>query len=65
MQEYQNRVIEERQELDIKIGKLSDFTLSNKWADVLVDEQNRILKQLTAMVKYLHILDERIKAFSR
>lgn len=63
MQDYQQRVIQEKQELDEKISKLKDFICGDKYNTLPVSEQNRLTKQLEYMEGYSEILNERIKNF--
>lgn len=62
---YQDRVREEKRELDLKIVKLADFLGSgNSIARNLhVDERLRMGQQLQAMNAYSSILGDRIAAF--
>lgn len=63
MQAFQERVVEEKKELDIKIGKLEEFTESESFGIVPDDERLRMTRQLDCMKKYGLILGERIAAF--
>ena len=61
----QNRVIEEKKELDIKIEALSDF-LDTPIFNSLDDEEIRLLNnQSMVMMLYSDILEERIKLFKQ
>lgn len=60
---YQERVIQEKQELDDRIYRLTEFTLSHNFEGVNMYEQQRLLKQLRIMQEYSAILIERIYNF--
>lgn len=61
---HQKRVVEEKAELDKKIQALSDFIYKNEaFHKVDVEEQRRLVEQLTVMSNYSGILGERIAAF--
>lgn len=60
---HQQRVIDERQDLDGKIDRLSSFTETSTFAVLDPAERSRMERQLRAMVGYRNILDERIAAF--
>ncbi len=62
-EEYQERVVAEKFELDLKIGKLAEFCAKETFASVQKTEQTRMEKQLSAMKDYSEILGERIAAF--
>jgi len=62
MQPYQERVVEERRELDEKISKLDKFIAGNEIFDALPpDEKYRLRDQLRVMMRYSSILGERIE----
>ena len=64
MQPHEQRVVDEREELDGKIGKLCDFIGSSKIYKALPEpEQSRLTVQLHYMQGYSHILHERIRNF--
>jgi len=62
MKDYQLRVIEEADELDIKIRKLTNFLLKPQ-NTILLPELTRLNRQLDAMRLYSYILHNRIKHF--
>ena len=64
MEEYQQRVIEESNQLLFKMMKLTEFLESTKIRIVSEAEQDRLKRQLFAMQKYSAILIERIEAFT-
>lgn len=63
MESYQERVVTEKAELDVKIQKLHAF--SNEWTFTILpeSEQDRLLRQVAHMKEYSNILRERIMAF--
>lgn len=64
MQPHQQRVIDEKTELDDKRDKLSAFIDGNAIFANLDDlEQGRLTRQLECMNEYSGILGERIAAF--
>jgi hypothetical protein len=60
---HQQRVIDEKSELDSKLGKLKTFFSSPVFASVDVDEQSRLKEQAIHMQNYSLVLSERINAF--
>ena len=65
MEPYQQRVIEEKEELDKKARALSDFIgLNDKFDDLDSEEQERMKEQCEIMWEYSEILGKRIAAFS-
>ena len=63
MQPYQQRVVDEKSELDGKIEKLSAFIESDQFVRVDEEERDRMRQQLRTMQTYSGILGERIDAF--
>ena len=64
MQPYQQRVVEEKEQLNERIDKLYAFTSSPAFRRIPEDERNRMIRQLRAMGAYSAILHERIEAFT-
>lgn len=60
---YQERVIQEKAELDDKIAKLTAFIESANFKKVDPREQNRLRIQKHWMALYSQVLGERIEAF--
>lgn len=61
---HQQRVLDEKQELDIRITKLDEFIQRNSLFDQLPEaEQARMKRQLDVMHELSTILGERIAAF--
>ena len=63
MQNYQQQVIEEQQDLDVKIKNLDFFISGSIFIKLPSDEQNRLKLQSEAMQEYSDILSERIEEF--
>lgn len=64
MQPHQQRVVDEKSELDDKLGKLGVFIESSPIFAVLPDdERERLVRQKSCMGEYSEILGERIAAF--
>ena len=65
MQEYQKRVVEERDELGTRVGKLKSFITTGVFKALDEEEQVRMKMQVVLMVAYLEVLNERIEAFKK
>jgi hypothetical protein len=63
MKDYQQRVVNERADLDQKIAALQDFISGERFVNVREAEQERLKKQFNAMREYSRILGERIVGF--
>ena len=64
MQPHQQRVVDEKAELDKKATALSQFIGENRiFESVDQDEQERLREQCEVMWKYSEILGKRIAAF--
>jgi len=64
MQPHQQRVVDEKAELDTKAKALSEFIGTNPVFETLPqDEQNRLREQCEVMWQYSEILGKRIAAF--
>ena len=64
MKPYQERVIEEKKELDERATKLSDFIgLSPEFEKIDPEEQERMKVQNDLMWQLSEVLGERIEAF--
>jgi hypothetical protein len=61
---HQQRVVDEKLELDEKLGKLSCFADSEMFAILSANEQTRLLRQYSYMTMYSKVLGERIAAFA-
>ncbi|BBC78342.1 Hypothetical protein KNT65_gp151 [Escherichia phage EcS1] len=60
---YQQRVVEERDELNIKVRALMTFVASAAFDNVNPQERIRMQLQLDAMQAYENCLDDRIANF--
>ncbi|TDS73412.1 hypothetical protein [Comamonas sp. JUb58] len=62
---HQQRVVDEKHELDEKLQKLTTFINSEKFAEIVKDEdeRGRLVCQEDVMKDYSAILAERIAAF--
>ena len=64
MNEYQERVIEEKAELDARRGRLLKFISSSPhFLSLGKDEQQRLVRQNKIMILYSDVLQERIESF--
>jgi hypothetical protein len=64
MQPHQQRVVDEKKELDEKLDKLKAFIDTNPVFKTLPeDERSRLNRQFDAMAEYSNILAQRIMAF--
>ena len=63
MQPHQQRVVDEKSELDEKLSNLNKFFSNSIFLGLNKDEQNRLKLQAIYMQKYLDILKERIENF--
>ena len=64
MQEFQQRVIEEKKELDSKLNKLKDFMHSEQYAQLDSTNQGLLMVQQVAMENYSDALARRIEMFN-
>ena len=64
MQPYQQRVIDEKAELDAKLEKLRVFIGGGLFAELLDDAKRRLYRQFHAMGDYSDALNDRILAFN-
>jgi hypothetical protein len=65
MAPHQERVVQEKKELDEKLSKLSEFGVTPLFASLPADEQGRLNRQHSVMEEYSRILGERIAAFPK
>jgi hypothetical protein len=63
MQPYQQRVVDEQEDLDSKRDRLRAFFGTDLYRELDPAEQSRLNRQLEAMTLYSNILAERIAAF--
>jgi hypothetical protein len=65
MEAYQERVVEEKKDLDGKIERLDTFIRSDKFGELLIDERQRMRWQKTLMELYSDVLEARIDDFPK
>ena len=63
MQPYQQRVVDEKDELDEKLYALESFIDSPKFLELDRGERQRLARQAVLMTQYSDVLGERIEAF--
>lgn len=63
LQPHQQRVVEERAELESKLGKLQAFITGERFASVPEAEQDRLVLQHHIMTALALVLEQRIAAF--
>lgn len=61
---HQQRVVDEKSELDVRITKLRAFLPTDLCLSLPLDERSRLKRQLDVMEEYSGILGERIAAFA-
>jgi hypothetical protein len=64
LQPHQQRVVDEKAELDERLAKLVDFTRTSIFAGLDAEERNRLDQQAATMAMYSDILGDRIAAFA-
>lgn len=64
LQPHQQRVVDEKNELDAKTEALSDFLRTDFFHTLSTDEQGRMRAQRLIMCAYSSILGSRIAAFA-
>jgi len=64
LQPHQQRVVDEKRELDEKLAKLDAFGRTPLFASLAAEEQGRLNRQHSIMEQYSAVLGERIEAFS-
>lgn len=63
MEDYQQRVIDEKKELITKINNLTYFISTDTFELLPMEEQKRMIHQKIIMEKYINILTDRIDFF--
>ncbi|EJD6037775.1 hypothetical protein M0J18_RS04915 [Morganella morganii] len=63
MQPHQQRVVDEKAELDDKISKLTAFTGGDIFKSIHQEDQDLLIDQLSLMAKYSQVLEKRISRF--
>lgn len=64
MEAYQQRVVDEKDELDGKVAKLRLYLKTGNYFGLSRDEQGRMLRQYLLMREYSDVLGERIVAWT-
>ena len=64
MQPFQERVVEEKKQLDYKLQALHAFMVGDQLLELPVEERDRLVRQEGIMEQYSTVLGERIAAFS-
>jgi hypothetical protein len=64
MQPHQQRVVDEKNELDSKLAKLNSFIGGEIFHSLPAEERIRLAKQAGIMKDYSDVLSERISVFS-
>jgi hypothetical protein len=64
MEDWQQRVVEERDELAGKLDRLMAFINEDQLAPLATAERERLTRQRGLMAQYRAVLDERIAAFA-
>jgi hypothetical protein len=65
LEPHQQRVIDEKEQLDTKIAALGVFLLGELFPTLDVAEQTRLARQIVIMQDYSGVLGERIVAFNK
>ena len=63
MEDYQRRVVDEKNELDEKLKALRDFMHGDIYASLDAIDQGLLMVQLVAMDNYSDVLARRIELF--
>ncbi len=63
MKDFQQRVVDEKSELEGKLEKLQAFFSNDIFQNLPKDEQTRLANQERVMSEYVKILAERIQNF--
>lgn len=63
MEDYQQRVVDEKTEIDTKLKNLRTFMHGDVYASLPATEQGLLMVQLVAMDNYSEVLARRIELF--
>jgi hypothetical protein len=63
LQPYQERVVQERYDLNVKILALSKFFDTPMYASLELFDRSILVRQLNVMREYMEILESRIAGF--
>lgn len=64
LQPHQQRVVDERQELEARLDKLKTFITTDFCMTLPFAERDRLFRQSKIMEQYSEVLAERIEAFT-
>jgi hypothetical protein len=64
MQDFQKRVVEERDQLSTRLDSLNGFVVGKVFASLPIAKQTRLRDQATHMRGYLSVLNSRINNFT-
>ena len=64
LEPFQRLVIEEREQLSMRIENLKNFVVTQTFDELDKEEQKLLSLQLVLMARYCDVLDERISAFA-
>lgn len=64
MQPYQQRVLDEKVELDQKLADLLDFSKTPEFDALDENEQRKLVRQSAVMCEYSRVLSDRIHSFA-
>lgn len=63
MKPYQQRVIDEKTELDERLSKLEAFRETDAWDQLPDEDQDLLINQTVIMHQYSEVLERRIARF--
>jgi len=63
MQPHQQRVVQEKNDLDVKLKRLNEFLNTETFTQLGEQERGRLLRQSGIMADYSAVLTQRIEAF--
>lgn len=64
MEDFVKRIKEEREELRIRLNKLSTFMFSDKWDSLTLNEKLWLEEQRSAMFAYFNVLTKRLDYYT-
>lgn len=64
MEAWQERVLQEHEELNTRIDRLITFISREHFIELAYPQRELLVKQLRAMLEYKFILKERVRSFS-
>lgn len=63
LEDWQQRVVDEKKELDVKVEKITDLIMSKGYEKLPIEEKKLLLQQVMLMGAYLSVLEKRILFF--